>query len=125
MRKVAIGLAMLAAALPMTAQAMTVAEFLGKVDALKAKGFLAVGSPDIAALRTEVTGASNAYRAGLEAQIAAGRKPSSCPPPKGTAKVTSDELIAEFRTIPEVARPKTSVNAAFVAFMTRRYPCKA
>ncbi|OYY92127.1 MAG: hypothetical protein B7Y45_00605 [Sphingomonas sp. 28-66-16] len=116
---------MLAAALPMTAQAMTVAEFLGKVDALKAKGFLAVGSPDIAALRTEVTGASNAYRAGLEAQIAAGRKPSSCPPPKGTAKVTSDELIAEFRTIPEVARPKTSVNAAFVAFMTRRYPCKA
>lgn len=124
MRKVLIIAAAFAALAPSLAQAMTVADFLSKADALKAKGMLAIGSPDIALLRDEVKAASDTYRATIAADVAAGRKPGSCPPPKGTAKVTGDELIAEFRTIPAARRSQLSVNAAFAAFMTKRYPCK-
>ncbi|WP_374135609.1 hypothetical protein [Sphingomonas sp.] len=122
MRVLIAGVALLALAAPATA-AMTVNEFLAKADALKAKGILAIGSSDIALLRQEIATASDVYRAGLAAQVAAGKKPSSCPPPKGTAKIGSDDIINEFRALP-AAKRKTSVNAAFAAFMTKRYPCK-
>ncbi len=124
MRKMIIGLAMLAALAPVAAQAMTVSEFLAKADALKAKGVLALASSDIGLLRQEIASASDAYRAGLAAQVAAGKKPSSCPPPKGTAKITSDDIIANFKSLPP-ARQKANVKDAFAAFMTKRYPCKA
>ena len=110
---------------PGAAQAMSVADFLGKADALKAKGILALGSPDIALLRDEITKASDAYRLRLDQEKAAGKKPASCPPPKGTAKVTSDDIIADFRAIPAARRGGISVSKAFAAFMTKRYPCKA
>lgn len=109
-------------ALPVAANAMAVSDFLAKADALKARGFLAIGSPDIALLKGEIDMASKQYRDGLAAEIAAGRKPSSCPPPKGTAKITSDDLIASFRAIP-VPQRRASVAAAFAAMMKRRYPC--
>ncbi len=125
MRKMFIGLATICAIMPVAAHAMSVAEFLAKTDALKAKGPLALASPDLALLRDEVAVASDAYRAGLAKEVAAGRKPSSCPPPKGTAKVTSDDIIAAFRAIPAGQRAKTSTKVAFAAFMTKRYPCKA
>lgn len=124
MRKMMIGLAMLAALAPVAAQAMTVSEFLAKADALKAKGVLALASSDIGLLRQEIASASDAYRAGLAAQVAAGKKPSSCPPPKGTAKITSDDIIANFKSLP-ATRQKANVKDAFAAFMTKRYPCKA
>ena len=124
MRKVMIGLAMLAVLAPVAAQAMTVSEFLAKADALKAKGVFALASSDFTLLKQEIDRASDAYRARLAAQVAAGKKPSSCPPPKGTAKVTSDDIIANFKSLPP-ARQKANVKDAFAAFMTKRYPCKA
>lgn len=123
-RSARIGMIALAALVPGMASAMTVSEFLAKADALKAKGLLAIGSPDIALLRQEIATASDAYRAGLAKEVAAGKKPSSCPPPKGTAKIGSDDIINEFRSLPAAKRKRT-VNAAFAAFMTKRYPCKA
>ncbi len=111
--------------LPIAAQAMSVAEFLAKAEALKAKGLLAIGSSDIAALRAEIQAAGTAYRAGIDADIAAGRKPKSCPPPKGKTSVTSDDIIANFSTIPVAKRAGTSTQAAFATFMTKRYPCPA
>lgn len=125
MRKMILGLAAICAIMPVAANAMSVAEFLAKTDALQAKGVLALGSPDIGLLRDDIASASDAYRAGLAKQVAAGRKPSSCPPPKGTAKITSDDIIASFRAIPAGQRAKMSTKAAFAAFMTKRYPCKA
>jgi hypothetical protein len=125
MRTIVIGLATIAVIVPVTAHAMSVAEFLAKTDALKAQGVLAMASPDIGLLRGDIATASDAYRAGLAAEVAAGRKPSSCPPPKGTAKVTSDDIIAAFRAIPAAQRPRTTTKTAFAAFMTKRYPCKA
>ncbi len=109
--------------LPATAQAMTVKEFLAKTDALKAQGLLAMTSPDIGLLRDEIKSAGATYRAGLAREIAAGRKPSSCPPPVGQVKMTSDDIIKEFRAIPEAKRNQ-SVTNAWATIMTRRHPCR-
>lgn len=124
MRKFGIAVVAVVAFLPVAAHAMSVAEFLAKTDALKAQGMLAMASPDIGLLRDDIAKASDAYRAGLAAEVAAGRKPSSCPPPKGTAKISSDDIIAAFRAIPAGRRAQTSTKAAFANFMTKRYPCK-
>ncbi len=121
MRRLAIVVAMML--VPTAAQAMTVAEFLAKANALKAKGFLAIGSSDIKLLRTEVERASDAYRSDLTSAKAAGRAPHSCPPPKGKAKIGSNELLAEFEKIPTAQRG-ISVKSAFYAMMKRRFPCK-
>ena len=120
-----IGMTAAAAMLvPATAQAMSVAEFLAKANALKAKGFLALGSPDIKLLRTEVERASDAYRADLATTRVAGRPAHSCPPPKGKAKIGSKELIAEFEAIPPAQRG-VSVKSAFYAMMKKRFPCRS
>jgi hypothetical protein len=106
------------------AQAMSVQEFLGKIDGLKAKGMMALISPDIGLLKGEMKQVTDAYRADLQAARAAGRAPHSCPPPKGKAKIGRDELIAEFRAIPPAQRG-VSVKAAFYAMMKKRFPCRA
>lgn len=103
-------------------QAMSVSEFLAKVKGLKAKGMLAIGSPDIKLLRDEMKGVTEAYRADILAARNAGKPSHSCPPPKGQAKMTSDELIAELEKIPAVQRG-ASMKTAFYAIMKKRYPC--
>ncbi|WP_422055540.1 hypothetical protein [Sphingomonas sp.] len=123
MRTILAVMASAALLLPASAQAMSVAEFLAKANALKAKGFLAMGSPDIKLLRTEVERASDAYRSDLATAKAAGRAPHSCPPPKGKARIGSKELIAEFEAIPAAQRG-ISVKSAFYAMMKKRFPCK-
>lgn len=123
MRTILAIMASAALLLPASAQAMSVAEFLAKANALKAKGFLAMGSPDIKLLRTEVERASDTYRSDLATAKAAGRAPHSCPPPKGKARIGSKELIAEFEAIPAAQRG-ISVKSAFYAMMKKRFPCK-
>jgi len=113
MRTIIAMMAGAALLLPMSAQAMSVAEFLAKANALKARGFLAIGSPDIKLLKGEMEGVANAYRADIR----------SCPPPKGKAKIGSKELIAEFEAIPAAQRGM-SVKSAFYAMMKKRFPCK-
>ncbi|MCR5869912.1 MULTISPECIES: hypothetical protein [unclassified Sphingomonas] len=97
MRAMVAVLAGAALLLPVSAQAMSVAEFLARANALKAKGFLALGSPDIKLLKGEMEGVATAYRADIVAARQAGRTPHSCPPPKGKANIGSKELLAEFR----------------------------
>lgn len=101
---------------------MTVQAFLAKADALRAKGLLAAMSPDIGVLRDEIAKASAAYRGKLDTDARAGRQPSSCPPPKGTAKLSSDELLTAFRAIPP-KQQTMSVKVAFANYMTKRFPC--
>jgi len=108
--------------LPAMAQAMTVNEFLAKAAALKAKGMAAMMSSDLGLVREEIKLAATAYRAELDAGQAAGKKPRSCPPPKGQAKIDSTTLIASFQTIPPAKRTM-SVKTAFYSFMDKRYPC--
>jgi hypothetical protein len=121
MRLIWGGAAALALMLPVAANAMSVADFLGKADALKAKGMMAMFSGDISLLKAEVQSAATAYRA----DVVAGRPPKSCPPPKGSVKMDSDELMANFRTIPAAQQKTTSVRTAFANYMAKRFPCKA
>ncbi len=100
---------------------MSVAVFLGKAEALKAKGPMAMFSSDIGALRTEGKAAGDAYRARLQTERAAG-KPSSCPP-KGT-KISSDQLIAHLKTYPAPVRPKVSMKQALADYFIKTYPCR-
>ncbi|UZK65114.1 hypothetical protein [Sphingomonas sp. M1-B02] len=106
-----------------SAQAMSVAEFLAKAHALKAKGMAAMFSSDVGLLKREMKTIADAYRADLVSARAAGRKPHSCPPPKGQAKIGSGELLADLERIPP-ARRGISMKTAFYAFMQRRYPCR-
>lgn len=106
-----------------SASAMTVAEFLAKANALKARGMMAAFSSDIGLLKSEMAGIATAYRADLESARVAGRKPHSCPPPKGQTKMTSTELLAELEKIP-AAKRGISMKVAFYGIMARRYPCR-
>jgi hypothetical protein len=101
------------------AQNMPVSTFLAKADALAAKGMMAMFSSDVTALKSEIQMASAAYRTNP-----ASRAPRSCPPPQGQAKISSDEIIAAFRTMPPAQRTTISVKMAFTELMIRRYPCK-
>jgi len=119
-------LALAAAALSLvatSANAMSVAEFLAKARALQARGVLSALSPDVALLRNEMLGISAAYRADMAAARAAGRKPHSCPPPKGQVRMTAAQMLAELERIPP-ARRGMSMKAAFYDYMKRRFPCR-
>jgi hypothetical protein len=116
----------LALALPATAQAQstTVAEFLAKTEMLRTGGAAALQSPDIVHLRTEMKAVTEGYRADLARQRTAGEPPHSCPPPRGQAKLGSNDLIREFRGIP-VAQRGINIRDAFYAMMLKLYPCPA
>lgn len=121
--KAVIALSVLLAAMPALAAGgeMKVETFLAKAEALKAKGNLALGSPDIGLLRSEGQAAGKAYRERLLAERAAG-KPSSCPPKGG--KVSSDQLMAHLRTYPAAARTSTTMKTAMADFFIKTYPCR-
>jgi hypothetical protein len=76
-------LAMLTLSVPALAAGgeMSVAVFLAKADALKAKGVMALGSSDIGLLRSEGQAAGLAYKARLKAEPvpARPRAPGSSP----------------------------------------------
>ena len=100
---------------------MSVATFLAKADALKAKGAMALFSEDMGLLKREGEAAGELYRARLATERAAG-KPSSCPP-KGT-RVNSDQLLSFLRTYPANVRASVSMKAAIADYMIRNYPCR-
>jgi hypothetical protein len=101
---------------------MNVAAFLAKADKLKAKGFLALGSPDIALLQAEAKAAGDAYRKRIDNDRKQKRTPHSCPPAKTGVK--SDDLIAHLRTYPAPARPSISLTTAISDLMKKRFPCR-
>jgi hypothetical protein len=106
-----------------SAQAMTVAEFLAKANALKAKGALALMSSDYGLLKGEIANIGTVYRADLQAARAAAHPPHSCPPPRGQVRMDSSQLLAELEKIPAAQRGM-SMKAAFYGIMKRRYPCR-
>jgi hypothetical protein len=124
LRVMALGAAgmMLAAAMPAQAQGMTVAEFLAKADMLRKGGAAAMELPDVKQLREETITVMRDYRADIARQSEAGETPHSCPPPRGEARLGSNEVIRAFNAIPPDQRGM-SVKDAFYAMMLKRYPC--
>lgn len=116
-------LAAIAVIVPLSAlQAMTVAVFLEKADALQARGMMAMFSSDIGLLKAEVNGATDRFKAENAAARRAGRAPNFCVP-EG-ARLGSTELLAYFRAIPPAQRQRMEVRDALRGLMIRRYPCR-
>ncbi len=100
---------------------MSVATFLAKVEALQAKGALAMFSSDIALLKAEGKAGGEAYRARLKKERAEGH-PSSCPP-EGV-KINSDELVAFLRTYPAQQRPRVTIRQGVADYFIKKFPCR-
>jgi len=100
---------------------MSVASFLAKADALRAKGPMALFSSDYKLLKQEGEAAGARYRERLLQERAAG-KPSSCAP-KGT-RPNNNQFIAYLRTYPEAVRPRTPMHEAMAGYFIKNHPCK-
>lgn len=100
---------------------MSVATFVTKVDALKAKGLAAMFSSDVKLLQSEGQAAGVAYFNRLKAERAAGR-PSSCPP-QGV-KVSSDAVITHMKSYAPQVRSGTNLRTAMADFFIKSYPCR-
>ena len=105
------------------AQAMDVATFLAKADALQKKGMMALMSSDYKMLKREIETHSKTLRAERLAAQAAKRKPAYCPPEK--SGLNSDEILKAFRSIPAAQRPRIQVKDALRALLARKFPCRA
>lgn len=99
---------------------MNVATFLAKADALRAKGFMALLSPDYKTLKVEATAGGLAYRARLKGEQTAGH-PSSCPP--HPTSINSTALMSHLKSYPEAARTRTSMKAAMADLFMKTWPC--
>jgi hypothetical protein len=116
-------LAALAVIIPVSAlQAMTVAVFLEKAEALQARGMMAMFSSDIGLLKGEVSGAATSLKAENQSARSAGRRPAYCAP-EGV-RLGSNEILAFFRSMPPPLRQRTQVRDALRAYMIRRFPCR-
>jgi hypothetical protein len=122
--KMKLMLAALLVALPVTAaQAMKVALFLQKADALEQKGMMALFSPDYKLLKAEVEADVAALRQERLAAKTAGRRQAYCPP-DGQGGLGSNEILAAFRTIPAAKRDRVEVKDALRALLARKFPCR-
>lgn len=116
-------LAALLIALPATgAQAMDVATFLAKADALQSKGMLAMFSSDLAVLKHEMEGDLKALVTEARAAASAGRPHAFCPQP-GKMSLNNREILASMRAVPTADRPRTDVREPLRALLARKYPC--
>lgn len=107
--------------LPSAAQAeISVATFLAKADALRAKGPLALFSSDIGLLKREGEAAVDAWRA--QVRLDDGRR-NACPPPK--EKISDDRFLGMLTAVPPPERARTSVATAVTRGLNRLYPCPA
>ena len=115
-------LAALFVVVPLSAvHAMTVATFLQKAEALKARGMMAMFSSDLQLLKGEVTGAAESLKAENAAARRAGRAPAFC---AEGVRLGSNELLAYFNAMPPALRQRTEVRDALRAYMARRHPCR-
>ena len=101
---------------------LSVAAYLAKADALKAKGMMAMMSSDVGLLRDEVGAAGKAYRARLAADKKAGNPPLACVPER--MGINADQLLTHLRGYPVAQRPKITIKVAMADWIERTYPCR-
>lgn len=112
----------LASGAPARADApITVASFLARAQALKAKGIAALFSSEFRTLQEIGAAAGADYRQRLAQERAAGR-PSSCPPAK--VKISSDQFLAHLETYPAPQRERTTLTRAVGDLFARNWPCR-
>ncbi len=117
-------LALAGQAAPALDPALTVADFLRRWTRIEGLKEMAIVDPDMRALGEQMGLAVGAWKAELDADEAAGRRPRACPVKGTTAKLESPELLAELRAIPEEKRGMLFRDAMF-AYLDKRFPCPA
>jgi hypothetical protein len=115
--------AVLLAALPLgAAQAMDVATFVAKADALEKKGVRALFSSDYKLLKSEVQTAAAQLRAERVAASNANRPMAYCPTAK--SGLTPKEILTHFRAMPPAQRGRTQVKDGLRTLLGRKFPCR-
>ncbi len=116
--------AVMLAAVPAEAQSpsISVATFLSKVTALKAKGAMALFSSDVGLLKRESALAVQSLQADKAARKAAGKAPLYCPP-EGQKKMAANEMIAGLNAIPAAQRG-INLKDGFLRVLATKYPCR-
>lgn len=125
MKSYAIVVMALLFAMPVSANAMTVGEFLNRAEALQKKGMMAMFSKkEINALMAEAKTASDAWTKDVKAAQVRGDKSLGCPPAKGGVRITSDEMLNGLRAhVPTAERATTPLRGGFYRVMKARFPC--
>lgn len=88
--------------------------------ALKKMGTAAVLTSDFRTLKAEAEAADKAVRA-ENARARGQGKPLFCPPAK--VEMSAEQLLAEFRNIPEKRRRALTVRQAWREIAIRKFPC--
>ncbi len=104
------------------AQAMDVATFVAKADALEKKGMTALFSSDYNLLKSEVQTAAEQLKAERAAAQKAKRPMAYCPPPK--SGLTPKEILSHFRAIAPAQRARIQVKDGLRGLLSRKYPCR-
>ena len=119
-----LAIAMTAAPVAAQGRWMTVQTFLDKVAGLKRQGMMALFSPDVGLIKTEMKAAGTELKAEAAARKAAGRPPIACPPAdKNARKMGSDEFIAALEAIPPAQRGM-SIKDGLSRVIATKYPCR-
>jgi hypothetical protein len=119
--KLVMTLALLNAA-PLRAQNMPLDTFLSKAEALQRKGPFALFSGDLALLKREMQGSAEQLKAARLVAVKTGQKPAYCPP--AAVPLSSDEILAHFRSIPAPSRASMTTKDGFLSLMVKKYPCR-
>jgi hypothetical protein len=106
--------------MPVSAQAMTVADWVQRLNTLKSRGNTAQGSPELMMLQTEVAIAATSYRAQINEAKEKARRPRACPPAR--VSLSAEDLALEFRKLPQNLY-LGELSIAFGVVMDKRYPC--
>ncbi|HJU77579.1 MAG TPA: hypothetical protein VJ597_06610 [Sphingomicrobium sp.] len=109
-------------AMPAAVQAMPVAAFLTKADALQRKGPMALFSSDLKLLTNQIKRDAGELRAENKAAEAAGRRKSYCAP-TGGVKLTNRDILGAMHAVPPPKRATTQTKDALRAYFARRFPC--
>ena len=97
--------------------AMSVATFLEKSQALEARGSLAWLSPDRRLLQREA-------QAAFDQWVRQARPPVACPPKGKAFRGDPQRFLAMLRAVPADERPRISVREAFRREWNSRWPCR-
>lgn len=116
----AVFAALALSALPGTAAAMSVQEFLTSASRIP-RNPTALLRSDTRRLMNEISGAFQAVRDDQAAAKAAGRRPAACLP-EGKISLSAEQILDRFNAIP-AQRRHVSVNQAVREWMAERYPC--
>jgi len=121
MRTKLLAAGLLAIAATAAANAMDVATYLAKADALRQRGMTAMFSSEARELQAEIRTSGAALKQERLAAQRAGRRPAYCPP--GPASLSVEEIFAAMNAVPPARRARTPVKDALRAAFARKYPC--